>query len=85
MCGPERWQDEAASTPAELDSVADFGNLAPVLKDTGYKPEDVEAMMGGNWLGVVKETLPRWQKWGQTPIDKPRIPVTMEGRLGGRR
>lgn len=49
----------AASIPAEMDSVADFPKLADVLKAAGYKPADVELVMGGNWLRALKETLPR--------------------------
>ncbi|MEP7199968.1 MAG: membrane dipeptidase [Chloroflexota bacterium] len=48
----------AQSIPAELDSVADLPKLADTLKSAGYKPADVEAVMGGNWIRMLKETLP---------------------------
>ena len=47
------------SIPAELDSVADLPKLAGVLGGAGYKPADVELIMGGNWLRMLRETLPR--------------------------
>jgi membrane dipeptidase len=49
----------AQSIPAELDSVADLPKLADVLRAAGYKPADVELVMGGNWLRVLREALPR--------------------------
>ena len=49
----------AQSIPAEMDSVADFGKLGDVLKEAGYKQSDVELALGGNWLRVLKESLPK--------------------------
>ena len=49
----------AQGIPAELDSVADLPQLAVVLKDAGYGPADVDGVMGGNWVRVLKESLPR--------------------------
>ncbi len=49
----------AQSIPAELDTVADLPKLADVLKEAGYKKADVENVMGGNWLRLLKESLPR--------------------------
>jgi membrane dipeptidase len=45
--------------PAEMDTVADLTKLAGALTNAGYKQSDVELVMGGNWLRVLRETLPR--------------------------
>ena len=47
------------SIPAELDTVADLPKLAVVLKEAGYQPDDVANIMGGNWLRLLGESLPR--------------------------
>jgi membrane dipeptidase len=49
----------AQSIPSELDSVADLPKLAEVLKAAGYKQSDVDGVMGGNWVRVMQETLPK--------------------------
>ncbi len=49
----------AQSIPAELDTVADLPKLATVLTGAGYKQADVENIMGGNWLRLLHESLPR--------------------------
>src|ERR1700694_2332994 len=46
----------AQSIPAELDSVADLPKLALVLSAGGYQVADVDLIMGGNWLRVLRET-----------------------------
>ncbi|MBI5880212.1 MAG: membrane dipeptidase [Chloroflexi bacterium] len=46
------------SIPAEMDSVRDFGKLGDALKDAGYKQADIDGILGGNWLRVLKESLP---------------------------
>ncbi len=46
------------STPVELDSVADLGKLAPVLEAHGYAPADIEGILGGNWLNLLRRALP---------------------------
>ena len=46
------------STPAELDTIADLPKIATALKARGYGDADVEAIMGGNWLRIVRRALP---------------------------
>ncbi len=46
------------STPAELDSVGDLGKIGDALSHAGYTPADVAAIMGGNWLRLLREGLP---------------------------
>jgi membrane dipeptidase len=44
--------------PEGLDSVADLGLIGDRLAAWGYTPPEVEAIMGGNWLGVLRRALP---------------------------
>lgn len=44
--------------PHELDSVADLPRIAELLLRKGYRDTDVEAIMGQNWLRILKQTLP---------------------------
>lgn len=43
--------------PAPLDSVRDVPGLAHALADRGYGPDDVTAIMGGNWLRFWERVL----------------------------
>lgn len=47
-----------ADIPAELDSVADLVKIGDKLRERGYAPVDVENIMGGNWLTLLRRTLP---------------------------
>jgi membrane dipeptidase len=49
----------ADSTPESLDTVADLPRIGLALGEAGYDQGDVEAILNGNWLRVLKETLPR--------------------------
>lgn len=46
------------STPVELDSVADLGRIGDALSSRGYSAADVEGILGGNWLRVLRRGLP---------------------------
>ena len=48
----------AESTPAELDTVADLVKVADALKARGYARVDVEAILSGNWLRLLRRSLP---------------------------
>lgn len=48
----------AESTPAEIDTVADLGRVGPALGELGYSTEQIEAVLGGNWLRVLQAALP---------------------------
>ncbi len=46
------------SVPVEIDTIADLQKLVPLLVEKGYSHSDIEAIMGGNWLRIVREVLP---------------------------
>ncbi|HEY3377967.1 MAG TPA: membrane dipeptidase [Armatimonadota bacterium] len=43
--------------PREIDSVADLPRFAETLTAAGYRPVDIAAIMGGNWLRVLRAIL----------------------------
>ena len=48
----------AESVPAEMDTVADLVRIGPALGELGYGEGDVAAILGGNWLRVLRAALP---------------------------
>lgn len=48
----------AADIPAELDSAADLPKIDNKLTERGYTPIDIENILGGNWLNLLRGTLP---------------------------
>ncbi len=46
------------SVAPEIDTIADLPKLGPLLQEKGYSDQDLEAIFGGNWLGVLRSTLP---------------------------
>jgi len=48
----------AESAPAEIDTVADLARIGPALGEMGYGEEDIAAVLGGNWLRVLRTALP---------------------------
>ncbi|MGJ3238137.1 MAG: dipeptidase [Anaerolineae bacterium] len=48
----------ADETPAGLETVGDLILIADVLRERGYAPDDVEAIMGRNFLRKLRQTLP---------------------------
>ena len=48
----------AESAPAEIDTVADLARFGPALAELGYSEEDITAVLGGNWLRVLRAALP---------------------------
>lgn len=44
--------------PDGLDSVADLRFIGPALMEEGFSQQDVEAILGGNWLRLLAEALP---------------------------
>jgi membrane dipeptidase len=44
--------------PAELDSIADLGLIGEALGTRGYRQEDVERILGINWLSILRRALP---------------------------
>lgn len=46
------------SAPEGIDTIADLQKFIPLLSNKGYSQEDVQAIMGGNWLSKVQHVLP---------------------------
>ncbi len=46
------------STPAELDTVADLQLVGPALRARGYSEKDVAAVLGQNWIELLRRGLP---------------------------
>lgn len=46
------------ATPQEIDTVADLQRLGDVLADAGFKDEEIRAVLGENWLRVLRRGLP---------------------------
>jgi membrane dipeptidase len=44
--------------PAELNTIADLPRLGNTLATQGYTPEDVAAVLGGNWIRFLERALP---------------------------
>jgi membrane dipeptidase len=49
------------SIPRELDSAADMPRIGAALRSVGYSSHDVDAIMGENWLQILKRGLPEEQ------------------------
>ena len=45
--------------PYEIDSIADYQLLEPILQDRGYTQEDIEKIMYKNWQRFYTEHLPQ--------------------------
>ena len=41
-------------SPADLDTIADLPKLVPILERRGYSAADVNGIMHGNWLALMK-------------------------------
>jgi membrane dipeptidase len=48
----------AEHIPAEIKTAADLPKIADALTAAGFAPQDVEGILGGNWLRFFKENLP---------------------------
>ncbi len=46
------------SVPHEVDTVSDLQKLAPLLAEKGYGDQDIAAILGGNWLHLLRNRLP---------------------------
>jgi membrane dipeptidase len=47
-----------ASIPAEFDTIADLHLIGPALAERGYAADDVTAILSGNFLRMLRQTLP---------------------------
>ncbi len=48
----------AESVPAEIDTVADLTKVAVALSEHGFEEQHIAAIMGGNWLRLLRRLLP---------------------------
>lgn len=48
-----------SGVPREIDTIADLQKLPPLLLERGYGEEEVQAIMGKNWLAHLKVNLPK--------------------------
>jgi membrane dipeptidase len=46
------------SVPIGIDTIADLQNLSPLLSEYGYSDSDIDAIFGGNWISLLRRTLP---------------------------
>jgi membrane dipeptidase len=46
------------AVPAEVDTVADLQKLGFLLAEKGYTEEDIAAVLGENWISLLRRTLP---------------------------
>jgi membrane dipeptidase len=44
--------------PQGFESVADLGKIGVALNEHGYSPDDVDGILGGNWLRLLDTWLP---------------------------
>jgi membrane dipeptidase len=44
--------------PTGLDSIADLRSIGEALERSGYQPADVDAILSGNWLRMLRRGLP---------------------------
>jgi len=44
--------------PKEIDTIADMQKIAPLLTEKGYGEADIAAIFGGNWVRILRQTLP---------------------------
>ncbi len=44
--------------PSDLDTIADVQKVPDLLRARGYSEADVELVMHGNWIRLLRETLP---------------------------
>jgi membrane dipeptidase len=45
-------------SPAEVNTVADLRKLVPLLTERGYTPGQIEDILSGNWLRILRRSLP---------------------------
>lgn len=48
-----------ASVPLEVNTIADLQKLPPILSAHGYSLNDIDLIMGGNWLNHLEKYLPQ--------------------------
>ena len=48
----------AQSTPAGFDTVADLKIIGPALQERGYSAADIDLILNGNWLRMLRSAWP---------------------------
>lgn len=46
------------SVPTGIETIADLQNLSPILAKKGYTEDDTAAILGENWLSILRRGLP---------------------------
>jgi membrane dipeptidase len=46
------------SIPEGMESIADIGNVSAALEQKGYTVQDIQAILHGNWLRILRRGLP---------------------------
>lgn len=46
------------SAPIDIDTIVDLRKIIPLLSQKGYTEADIIAILGGNWLAHLQNTLP---------------------------
>ncbi|MEJ5202713.1 MAG: membrane dipeptidase, partial [Anaerolineales bacterium] len=46
------------AVPMELETIADLQKLSGILAEEGYQPNDITAILGGNWQRILEKVLP---------------------------
>lgn len=46
------------SAPDGIDTIADLRKLIPLMSSKGYADEDIAAVLGLNWIRILREVLP---------------------------
>jgi membrane dipeptidase len=47
------------SVPHEINTIADLQKIGGLLGERGYSEKDVAAILGGNWLKLLRQSLPQ--------------------------
>jgi membrane dipeptidase len=45
------------SVPAEVDTIADLQKLTPLLAEKGYASQDIAAILGLNWITLLRRRM----------------------------
>jgi membrane dipeptidase len=48
----------AEESPSDLDTIADLQKFPALMKTRGYSDDDIAGFMHGNWMRLLRETLP---------------------------
>ncbi|MYF18296.1 MAG: peptidase M19, partial [Gemmatimonadetes bacterium] len=46
-------------SPRDLNTIADLQNLVPIFERRGYSEEDIQKVLSGNWVRLLKSVWKR--------------------------